>query len=107
MKKFVKIEGEGKQQQVIDVLECKERQSPFTETEVTEYKELTKRVQHFKVHYGYKNAQLGFFESTRSKLALGECLIVIDFKENLKLGMGGREIGEEFYHRTQVRCLRS
>lgn len=34
-----------------------------------------------------------------------EAIIVLDFKENLKLGSGPVEVGKDFFERTQVSCL--
>jgi hypothetical protein len=38
-------------------------------------------------------------------LKQGEVIIVMDFKENFRLGSGPVEVGQDFYQKTQVSCL--
>lgn len=59
------------------------------------------------VHKAFKNHQKEEFKTQRNNLKEGECIILMDFKENLRLGGSAREVGKVFFHKSQVLLLGS
>ena len=59
----------------------------------------------YHVHQQVARFQREHYVNSRNQLKVGEVLIVMDFKENLKLGSGPVEVGQDFYQKTQVSCL--
>lgn len=49
--------------------------------------------------------QRSSYASAKESLKAGQVIMVIDFKENLKLGSAPVEVGQDFYEKTSVSCL--
>ena len=65
--------------------------------------ELTKlrpTVAKFETHYACKTEQRSAFKWQRTNLANGQGLLVLDFKENITIGGGPRELTAAFYNKT-------
>ena len=45
------------------------------------------------------------YKAQQENLKPGEVLVVLDFKENLQVGSGPIEVGNDYYSKTQVSCL--
>ena len=73
----------------------------------------------FNMHIGTINDTLSFinhhkqiatqqrltFQNQRKTLSLSQCIILFDFKENIKVGEGPRETGRDFYGKSQRSVL--
>lgn len=57
-------------------------------------------VENFDRHYACKEEQRNAFKLQRSSLANGEGLVVLDFKENIVIGSGPRELNAAFYSKS-------
>jgi hypothetical protein len=68
-------------------------------------KELTKTIEEFKAHREIANRQRGSFNKQRQFIKQNEVLIICDFKENLKLGGGPKEMNQDYYSRQQCSVL--
>ena len=76
----------------------------LSETEATEVKE---NEEIFQVHRHAKDEQNAAFQRKLDTLEAGEAVIVMDFKENLRINKGPKETGSNFFHSTQVTVLGS
>ena len=56
-------------------------------------------------HEHYKNLQKSSYNEMVNNLTVGECVVVMDFKQNFILGKGPIETNHDFYHKIQVSCL--
>lgn len=59
----------------------------------------------FEAHKCVVDSQREEFKKQKQMVKPGEALVIIDFKENLKLGSGPVEVGNDFYSKSQVTCL--
>ena len=56
---------------------------------------------HRKVVKNQKNA----FNELKSNLKKDSCILILDYKENFKLSLGGNEVGQDYYNKRQISCL--
>jgi len=66
---------------------------------------LHKEVVEYEKHRNFKNKQREAFAGQKAALKQGECIILMDYKQNLRLGGGPREVGTVYYSKTQVSLL--
>ena len=59
----------------------------------------------FNFHRELKKTQNLEFKKQTENCKSGEAIIVMDFKENLRIGVGPVEIGKQFFQKTQVTVL--
>ena len=64
--------------------------------------ELKERVQNYVCHLKRRATQQTAYKTAVSNLKSSECLLVIDFKENISLNLASIEIGSDFYSKPQV-----
>jgi hypothetical protein len=62
---------------------------------------MKKIVEAFEIHYNSKNKQSETFKRQVKHLKKGEVIFVLDFKENLKLGLEQVQLGRSFYNQPQ------
>ena len=65
-------------------------------------KELNKvcdKKKEYEKHYEHKNVQRECFNKIKQNIPNNTLLLVLDFKENIVLGRGPREINQDFYNR--------
>ena len=70
-----------------------------------EWKILNEEKELYTTHKEYVKKQRGSFEEQIKKLKIGEAVILFDFKENIKLGGGPREVSKIFYEKSQRTIL--
>lgn len=56
-------------------------------------------------HKKIKEDQKSLYDKKVSSLENGECIIIVDFKENFKIGGSRIETSQSFYNKIQVTCL--
>ena len=61
--------------------------------------------ENFKQHKFYASEQRDAFNHKKANIAEDELLVLMDFKENIRLGGGPIEIGNDFYTRQQCSVL--
>ena len=66
---------------------------------------MTKIVDQLRSHQFYASEQRKAFNAKKQNIGEDEILILMDFKENIKLGGGPIEIGNDFYTRQQCSVL--
>ena len=59
----------------------------------------------YKAHKYVVSSQHQSYKEQQDYLKPGEVLVVLDFKENLQVGSGPIEVGNDYYTKTQVSCL--
>lgn len=59
----------------------------------------------FQLHETSKIQQKEHYHNYINKISSKECLIITDFKENIKIGGSPVETGQEYYHKRQVSVL--
>jgi len=59
-------------------------------------------VEEYLKHKIFKDLQKNSFKQQKASLKEGECIILMDYKENFRLGGGPCEIRKVFYPKTQV-----
>ena len=79
----------------------------FTLEQISFLQEIFEKNISYTEHKKFKDHQRNQFKQQKLALQEGECLIVMDFKENLQLGGSAREIGQIFYSKTQISLLGS
>ena len=70
-----------------------------------EWKYLNQKKQIYTTHKDYFKKQRSSFEDQIKNLKIGEVIILFDFKENIKLGGGPREVSQVFYNKSQRTIL--
>ena len=68
-------------------------------------KELEFNLEKYELHANAKTQQRKLYKQQLEQLQSNECVIIADFKENLKIGGSPVETGKEFYHKRQVSLL--
>ena len=66
---------------------------------------MQEQVGYFKHHLYVKNQQKLLYEKSIKEITSTSCVIVMDFKENVKIGGGPVETSNNFYEKTQVSVL--
>ncbi|PVU99789.1 hypothetical protein BB559_000413 [Furculomyces boomerangus] len=56
-------------------------------------------------HLKIKNIQSEAYKNMMNNLKIDECILVMDFKENFRIGTGPIETSQQFYHKTQISNL--
>ena len=69
------------------------------------HQQLQENVKLFEAHRRVADLQRENYVAARDALKAGQVMIILDFKENLKVGSGPVEVGQDFYQKTQVSCL--
>lgn len=64
-----------------------------------------KRVKFYKAHVELNKDQKSYFKQKLENLEHGECVVVMDFKQNFKIGGGPVEISQAYYNKSSVSCL--
>ena len=59
----------------------------------------------YKAHKSVVSSQHQSYKAQQENLKPGEVLVVLDFKENLQVGSGPIEVGNDCFSKTQVSCL--
>ena len=59
----------------------------------------------YNTHKRIAQHQRNAFKQEKTNLKPGQALVVMDFKENLTVGSGPVEVGQDFYSKSQVSCL--
>jgi len=59
----------------------------------------------YTIHRNYATKQRESFENQIKDLVIGEAIVLFDFKENIKLGGGPREISQVFFNKSQRTIL--
>jgi hypothetical protein len=75
------------------------------DTDNSDLEAARENVRLYHVHQQVAQFQREHYDTSRKQLKDGQALILMDFKENLKLGSGPVEVGQDFYQKTQVTCL--
>jgi len=70
-----------------------------------EWKILNEKKQIYATHKDYVKKQRASFEAQIKELKIGEAVVLYDFKENIKLGGGPREVSQTFYTKSQRTIL--
>ena len=60
---------------------------------------------YYKQHLDLNKRQKSNFKNKISALKEKECIVIMDFKENFKIGGGPVESSQTFYNKSQVSCL--
>ena len=63
------------------------------------------KYEYFKHHRELNKNQKLRFKEKLNKLKENECYVIVDFKENFKIGEGSIEGSQLFYNISQVSCL--
>jgi hypothetical protein len=62
---------------------------------------LKEQLRMFKFHQYSKDQQKEAFENDKKNLKSNECIVIIDFKENIRIGGGPVEIGSDYFNKSQ------
>jgi len=68
-------------------------------------KQLEDAVHLYQQHIFFKNRQQQCYKNSINRTTSSSCVVIMDFKENLKIGGGPVETGANFYHKKQVSVL--
>ena len=63
------------------------------------------KIEYYKIHLKLNGEQKKNFKEKLNSLKEKECLLIMDFKENFKIGGGPVESSQIFYNKSQVSCL--
>lgn len=63
------------------------------------------RIKYFKDHLDLNKDQKRCFRSKIDSLEKDECIVIMDFKENFKIGGGPVELSQSFYNKASISCL--
>ena len=63
------------------------------------------RLKYFKDHQELNKDQKSYYKQKIQNLDSDECIIVMDFKENFKIGGGPIEISQSYYGKSSISCL--
>ena len=66
---------------------------------------LSKEIKIFDEHNAKQEAQRATFNKNKEKVKQGELVVVVDYKENLRLGGGPVEVSQTYYHKSQRTVL--
>ena len=70
-----------------------------------EASQVLENIRLYDIHKTAAATQRSVFNHQISTAQPGEAIIVVDYKENLRLGVGPVEVGRDYYERVQVTCL--
>ena len=79
--------------------------SSFEGLSTDEADSAAKNLHLYKAHKSVVSSQHQSYKAQQENLKPGEVLVVLDFKENLQVGSGPIEVGNDYYSKTQVSCL--
>jgi hypothetical protein len=72
---------------------------------VQDYENQVEQVQLYNHHLFFKDSQRNMYDESLSRTTQSSCVIVIDFKQNFKIGGGPIETSKTFYEKRQVSTL--
>ena len=64
-----------------------------------------KRIKFFKDHKELNQDQKTYYRQKIQNLEQDECIVVMDFKQNFKIGGGPVEMSQSFYNKSSISCL--
>ena len=67
--------------------------------------QLKEQINIYNQHLYFKNQQNQLYQNSIQYLTSNSCIIIMDFKQNLKIGGGPIETGRNFYEKTQISVL--